>query len=274
MIRFDTHLHTAYSTDSDTDVMVQIKKAEQLGLEGICITDHMDYDFPPEALEHPVDGIPFCFDVDTYWEDLQQTQSKVKITLLRGVECGLQATESVIEKNENLVSHKAWDYVIGSLHLVEKRDPYYPSFWADRNPVHCIEEYFNSMLENIQRFSDFDALGHMDYVVRYAPQSFCYEVKQYMDVIDAILQLLIKKDIALEVNTSGWKTTGRCQNPHFDILRHYVSLGGELLTIGSDAHTPEYISYRFSDLPAILKKAGLRQYCVYHKRKPVFFDVI
>lgn len=274
MIRYDTHMHTSYSTDSDTDVSEQVKRAEQLGLEGICITDHMDYDFPIEEINSTMEGIPFCFDIASYWDCLEHEQRNTDIKLLRGVECGLQETMSVIEKNEQLLSCKDWDYVIGSLHLLEGKDPYYPSFWEGRTPSHGIRDYFNSILENIKCFSDFDALGHMDYIVRYAPQSFHYEPNEYREIIDAILRLLIKKDIALEVNTSGWKKAGRCQNPHFDILCHYASLGGELLTIGSDAHTPEYVAYCFSDLPELLKKAGLRQYCVYQKRKPVFYDIV
>lgn len=274
MIRFDTHMHTEYSTDSETKIMAQVEQAERLGLTGICITDHMDYDFPMDALEHPVDGIPFYFDIDDYRQEVKKIQKKTNLTLLKGVECGLQSTQSVIEKNQKLVSDWEWDYVIGSLHLVNQKDPYYPSFWENRAPAQCIEEYFHHIWDNIQCFSSFDALGHLDYIVRYAPSSFCYEPNQFREIIEAILQFLIKKDIALEVNTSGWKTMGRCQNPHLDILCLYAKLGGELLTIGSDAHTPEYVSYRFSDLPELLKKAGFRQFCVFQKRKPVFVDIL
>lgn len=273
MIAFDTHVHTEYSTDSDTRLTDQIRSAEKIGLNGICITDHMDYDFPPEAIKRPVDVAPFCFDIDTYQKHLREERSSTGFQLLCGVECGLQTTKSVIDKNERLVSDKGWDYIIGSLHLVNRADPYYPSFWEDRDPVVCIQEYFDEMLENVQHFSSFDSLGHMDYIVRYAPSSYQYEPRQFMEQIDAILQILIKKDIALEVNTSGWKVEGRCQNPHLEILKHYVSLGGELLTIGSDAHIPEYLAYRFTDLSELIKKAGLRQYCVYKKRKPVFYDL-
>lgn len=138
--------------------------------------------------------------------------------------------------------------------MVHKTDPYYDSFWAGRDVRECVKEYFDSILDNLQYFSTFDSLGHFDYIVRYAPSSFHYEPNQYMDLIDAILRLLIKKDIALEVNTGGWDSKCGCQNPHFDILQHYASLGGELITIGSDAHTPEDISYRFDELPALLKK--------------------
>ena len=65
-VKMDTHIHTSFSTDSETDMQEQILTSYKKGLEGICITDHMDYNFPESALEHPVDGIPFCFDLDDY----------------------------------------------------------------------------------------------------------------------------------------------------------------------------------------------------------------
>ena len=67
-VKMDTHIHTSFSTDSETDMQEQILTSYKKGLEGICITDHMDYNFPESALEHPVDGIPFCFDLDDYFK--------------------------------------------------------------------------------------------------------------------------------------------------------------------------------------------------------------
>lgn len=273
MILFDTHMHSEFSTDSNTPLKEHIKKAEELKLKGICITDHMDYDFPQKAMETENIDVPFCFDIPSYLDYLQKESQDANIQVLYGVECGLQAMDEVIEKNQNLVTIKDFDYVIGSLHLVNKIDPYYPSYWEGKSAKQCVMEYFEILLENLHRFSSFDSLGHMDYIVRYAPADFQYEPEQFMDVMDEILKWLIHKDIALEINTSGWKTKNRCQNPHLTVLKHYASLGGELLTIGSDSHTPEYISYRFSELSDLLKKTGFRQYCVYQKRNPVFYDL-
>ena len=84
---------------------------------------------------------------------------------------------------------------------------------------------------------------------------------------------LIKKDIALEINTSEFKNGGKYPNPHIDIVSWYYQKGGRLITVGSDAHTPEYLAYHFEETASMLKKVGLRQYVVYHKRKPFFHDL-
>lgn len=272
-ILWDTHLHTDFSTDSDTPLAAQLARSEQLGLAGICVTDHMDYEFPATELEHPQEKAPFCFDWHGYWEAVQKAASQRSLTVYTGVECGLQTSETVIRKNKKLRCEPGLDYMIGSLHLVDKKDPYYPSFWEGKDPQDCILHYFESLYENLQCFHAFDSLGHLDYIVRYAPQDFLYDPNDYEDILDAVLAELIHWDIALEINSSGLRTKGRDQNPHFDILTRYRERGGELITVGSDAHSPDYVAYRFNEVCEVMKKAGLHQYVVYQKHKPVFYDV-
>lgn len=272
-ILWDTHLHTNFSTDSNTPLTSQLSQGEQMGLNGVCVTDHMDYEFPATELDHPVEGIPFCFDWSSYVKAVREAAGQSPLTIYTGVECGLQTTETVIQKNRKLRQQPELDYMIGSLHLVDQKDPYYPSFWEGRDPRACIMQYFESLYENLRCFHEFDSLGHLDYIVRYAPQDFQYDPKSYEDILDAILTYLVQKDIALEINSSGWKTKGRCQNPHPDILTRYRERGGELITVGSDAHVPDYVAYRFDQVCEEMKKAGLCQYVVYQKHKPVFYDL-
>lgn len=272
MITMDTHLHTDFSTDSDTPLNKQLKRALAIGLQGICITDHMDYEFPQEAYPHKTDTAPFLFCWEDYVKTIQSYQKTAPLWLGIGVECGLQKNETVISKNQSLVADSNLDYVIGSLHLVDKQDPYYPAFWEEKEPASCVLYYFEQLYENIQAFHSFDAIGHLDYIVRYAPEDFFYQPRDYREILEAILSFLIQKDIALEINTSGFKSVRQSQNPHIDILQQYISLGGELITIGSDAHTPQYVGFHFDDISDILQKIGLPQYCVYKKRKPIFYD--
>lgn len=272
-IQFDTHLHSDFSTDSHTPLTEQVLRAKACGLMGICITDHMDYEFPSSALDHPVEGVPFWFDWSSYTEAVRTAKKLAPVTILTGVECGLQTVPEVKRKNKALRMQPELDYMIGSLHLVDRMDPYYSSFWAEKDPHICIRHYFECLYKNLEFYHDFDALGHLDYIVRYAPETYHYNPEDYRNIIEAILQFLIRKEIALELNTSGWKTEGRCQNPHQMILTWYRQLGGELITVGSDAHTPEYVAYKFNEAALLLKKTGLRQYVIYKKHKPVFLDL-
>jgi len=136
----------------------------------------------------------------------------------------------------------------------------------------CVMSYFEELLENLQQFHDFDSLGHLDYIVRYAPADFIYQPQDYFEIIREIMQILLRKDIALEINSSGLKKQNM-PNPHLDILAFYVSLGGELVTVGSDAHTPKYVGYGFEQVAELMKKAGLHEYVTYQNRKPTFHSL-
>ena len=267
-ILYDTHLHTEISTDSKTPIRAQIEQAIELGLAGICITDHMDYGFPKEEYPHSVSD-PFVFDVDNYFQELTSVQKEYSsaIDVRIGIECGLQVYPDIVRYNENLCSQYPFDQIIGSIHLVEKKDPYYPTYWKEVSVKDGIKKYFETTLENISIFSDFDTLGHLDYIVRYAPDTSEYIPEDYFDIIDEILKIIIDKNIALEVNTSALKTTYGIINPHPDILRKYRELGGELITIGSDAHEPRYLAFGFDILTNLLTDIGFSSYVTFKNRQ-------
>lgn len=275
MIRYDTHVHSAYSTDSTTPVRAQLDRALSCHLDGICLTDHMDYGFPPEQYGAvlPEGELPFLFDLSSYQKELASLREVYpQLDILTGVECGLQTQPDILGGNRLLTSRHDFDYVIGSLHLCDRKDPYYREFWEGREPSACIRRYLEELYENLCLFTEFDSLGHLDYVVRYAPDHFQYEPMQYRELLEEILKQLIRKDIALEVNTSGYKSGG-FPNPHPQILSLYRTLGGELITIGSDAHQPEFLTYQFDRLLPLLKKNGLHQYVTFHRRRPVFHSL-
>lgn len=275
MIAYDTHVHTAYSTDSDTPVCMQLDSAIAHGLSGICLTDHMDYGFPQDQCDIPLPegGFPFCFDIEAYQAEIKGFQEKYSdLEILTGIECGLQTRSDILSKNEELSAHAGFDYIIGSLHLAGRKDPYNREFWESRNPAECIRQYLEELYDNLCTFTGFDSLGHLDYIVRYAPDYFHYEPELYHELIEGILKLLIQKDIALEINTSGFKS-GRNPNPHPDILTWYRELGGEMVTIGSDAHQPEFLAYRFEELFSLMSAAGLHQYVTFNQRRPRFHSL-
>ena len=269
LVQFDTHLHTEFSLDSETPVSDQMDRAMELGLNGICITDHIDYEFPIDQCPGYDEDSPFLFDWEEYKKAIKkEADRRPDLSVLIGVECGLQTLDSVIEKNQKLCQKPELDMVIGSIHLIDQIDPYYETLWNGNNAKSILRRYFELTLENLELFSNFNTLGHLDYAARYMPDKSEYKPADYYEITDEIMRFLVRKNIALEINTSPLKKGYEFINPHPDFIKRYYDLGGRLITIGSDAHVPEAMAYGFEETAETLIKIGFREYVTFHKRQP------
>lgn len=267
-ITSDFHLHTSFSGDSDTPMEEMILQGIRMGLTAMCFTEHNDFDYP---LPPEMSANVFELNADAYLYDLLKYREKYadKINLLFGVELGLQP--SVARQNAILAKSYDFDFIIGSSHVCNGNDPYYPFFYEGRSEEEAYMEYFNSILENLKTFSNFDVYGHLDYVVRYGPnRDSNYSYEKYKDILDQILRLIIEKGKGIEVNTGGIKSGLKDLHPCMGILKRYKELGGEIITIGSDAHTSERIAEHFQRANDCLQECGFKYYTIFEKRIPTF----
>ena len=241
-ILWDCHMHSSFSADSETPMEDMIQTAVDKGLTGICFTEHLDPDYPetPENLD-------FSLDIPAYRQRLFELADAFRdqISVNFGIELGLQPHLS--ESFSGLLKEIPFDFVIGSSHVVHGYDPYYPSYFEGRKESACYMEYFESILENIAAFDKMDVYGHIDYVVRYGP-----------------------KNIGIELNTGGYHYGLGEPNPCVNVIRRYRELGGEIITIGADAHTPDKIAYAFDRAADVLRDCGFSYYTVFKNRQPVF----
>ncbi len=267
---WDTHMHCSFSGDSKSSPDSMIQSAVSKGLYGICFTDHMDYDYPAR----PQEPVTFEFEPACYERAMLALQESYagRIRILRGIELGLQP--HLAQRHTELLEAYSYDFVIASSHVVHGKDPYYADYYEGRSEDAAYLEYFESILENICAFHDFDVYGHIDYVVRYGPdKNKYYSYEKYSDVIDEILKKLISLGKGIELNTAGFKYGLGHPNPCEEILKRYRGLGGEILTIGADAHEPQHVAYAFDTLPQLLCACGFSHYTVFENRRPQFLPV-
>ena len=278
MIQADMHMHTRFSTDSEACPRDMTDEAVRRGLKTICFTDHFDKD----DLEWGEEGI---FDVDAYFAEMQELQKEYagKLNIRIGIELGLRTY--LKEYYEELTKKYPFDFIIGSVHNVPYKknaggnlvytDPAAEKLFADRTDKEAYRLMMETTLENVKTFDCFQTLGHLDYVVRYGKtREKEYSYAEFSDIIDEILKLLIEKEKGLEVNAAGLKYGLPFAHPHPDVLKRYRELGGEIITIGADAHKPEHIAYDFSRVEEILKACGFKYYTEFSKQKPVFKQLI
>lgn len=278
MIQADMHMHTWFSTDSEACPRDMADEAVRKGLKTICFTDHFDKD----DLEWGEEGI---FDVDAYFVEMQKLQEEYagKLNIRIGIELGLRTY--LKDYYEELTKKYPFDFVIGSVHNVPYKkdaegnilytDPAAEKLFTDRTDKEAYRLMMETTLENVRTSDCFQTLGHLDYVVRYGKsREKEYLYTDYADIIDEILKLLIEKEKGLEVNSAGLKYGLPFAHPHPDVLKHYRELGGEIITIGADAHKPEHIAYDFAKAEEILKSCGFKYYTEFFEQKPVFKQLI
>ena len=279
MISADFHLHTAHSEDSDTPMEQQIEAGISAGLKIMCFTEHMDKDWPKDdGIKKggaPRDKDIFLLDTDAYYKHCMECRDKYsgRIDIRFGVEYGFQP--HLAEHNREYAAKYPFDFIIGSQHLMNGADVYYPENFADMSDREAFHAYFESELESICLFDEYDVFGHLDYIVRYGiNKNEDYFYSDHAEVIEEILKQLIKRGKGIEINTAGFRKLGNEPNPCVEILRLYYELGGEIITIGSDAHRPESVAYGLERAGELLRGIGYTHYCVFRERSPEFLSLI
>ncbi|MBQ6661107.1 MAG: histidinol-phosphatase HisJ family protein [Lachnospiraceae bacterium] len=269
MILADIHTHTSFSTDSDAAPEAMLASAVERGLTTYCITDHMDYLFP-------MDETAFLFDPKAYFSKMTALREEWsdRIDLRIGVELGLRDEPDVAgpvrDYYEKLLRDYPFDFVIGSTHCVCHTDPYYPDYWQTRIGTEGVLRYLEAELWNMEHYDGFHVCGHLDYILRYVPKNRRVHRSKLNDVIEAILQTLLRRGIGLEINSGSLRRNYPDFNPSAAIAARYYELGGRLITIGSDAHYAEHVAADFDRAEAMLTAIGFDSYATFRSGKPIF----
>jgi histidinol-phosphatase (PHP family) len=227
MITHDTHIHTYYSKDASKDATFEayIQQAKQFGITSLTFTDHHDIDPAHPLFKEPID-------FDAYIKHFNEVKKSSDVAIHLGVEVGYQT--HVKEEIKDFLKTYPFEHVILSIHYVEKKDLYTQAFFKDKTKEEAYDIYFKACLEAVTEIDDFTTFGHLDYIPRYAPFGD-YDFKIHKEIIEKILKVIIKKNKALEMNTSGFVTEKR-QYPKQEVIKLYKQLGGTKITYGSDAH--------------------------------------
>lgn len=257
---FDYHLHSWVSHDSECPPAEIVHAAEKAGLKEICFTDHYDFNdidktqhntFALAAYREAYDGI-----------------SSLQVKVRRGVEFGMTTWNQ--KELGSILDAYDFDFVIGSVHYMGGYDPYYKEFWHHNDADTAFEKYLLHTLECVKTQNDFDVLGHLNYICKseHNPtgKPLCYN--DYRDICDEIMKILVQKGKGMEINTSGVDRVGEFL-PSVDFIKRFRQLGGEIITVGSDAHNAARVGqYIWGALEIAKDIFGYA--CTFENRKPIF----
>lgn len=276
LISADTHVHSHHSGDSEEDMESMVRAAGDKGLRYLCFTEHMDMDYPE------LDCLPpdyFTLDTEAYSGEFTEIyeanihDGTYALDLGFGVELGLQP--QIADRLQDYVDYWDFDYIIGSVHIAGGRDPYLPEYYEGRTVEEAVRAYFRAEIDCLEAFHDFDSLGHLDYIIRYAPGlGGSYDWRDYQVYIDEILRMLVRYGIALEINTGSLSKGSSSMSPCEGVVRRYRELGGELVTIGSDAHRAGEIGRYLYRARKMLARCGFTRYAAYRDRNPIMMKLV
>lgn len=257
---FDFHMHTTVSYDGHNTAGEMARAALAAGLKEICFTDHLDYEQGRPREET-------AFPVDTY-NKMYDGFAMPGLTIRNGVEIGMTPWNGAeVDRDLNL---RHYDFVLGSIHYADNLDLYLKPFWEGKTVEQAERRYFEEMLACVRLHDNFDVLGHLTYISKTAahPAPRLVPLESCREIVEEIMKVLIAKGKGMEVNTSGVDRVGDFL-PGAQYLRLYKSLGGEIVTTGSDAHRTNRVG-RHIGLATELLKDIFGYVCTFEDRRPVF----
>ncbi len=290
MRHFETHCHCSeFSLDSKRKLEELLREADAKQLAAICLTDHYDKDGVNGKMERevsaygakPAEG-EWIFDVEAYFAKLLPLkQARMahaeKTQLLIGVELGYTA---YLEAHyRRLLADWPFDQVIASIHFMNDIDLYFAPEFYEQDKSQAYGQWMQSLLALAESDMSYDVLGHFDYVIRYANYAdnrLRYD--DFPDEFDAMLKALAERERALEINTRYRFKLLRdgAADPGFidpKIIRRFLDLGGELISVSSDSHENGTLGYLFDESCRSLNELGCRRICYFKARRPHYIDL-
>ena len=257
---YDCHMHTVNS-DGRSTVDQMCESAMEKGVSGIAITDHADMNFyeSRDTYNRIKGAVAQIRQAQEAWEG--------KLELYCGVELGEYLYEP--ESAKKILGLTDYDQILCSIHFVPaaRWEKSYNSInfandGTDEELIDYMRLYFDLLSETVDAF-DFDILAHIACPVRYMTTKYGRptDVMRFEPKIKEILKKVIDRGIALE-----WNSAGLRQNE--EIFALYYSMGGRLVTLGSDAHSHADIARGFDQFRSFLKECGFTHYHYYKNRQP------
>lgn len=263
MYLIDYHTHSNLSMDGMVPLSVMAEHALNAGIQELCITDHCDL-----LNEHArrVYDYNWTAALEQYRQTLPQFEGKIKLKL--GLEFGMGHIDPAA--SDSILALPELDFVIGSVHNLSPEkgglDTFYLDFSTVESCSEVLDDYFDS-LDQLARTPYYDVIGHIIYPIRY--MNGLVTIHPWLDRAKQLMRTAIEHGKGIEVNTYRGRTVADWQ----PILEYYQQLGGEIITVGSDAHNPEHAGAGIAEAYTLLRNLGFRFVTVFDKRTPTMIPI-
>lgn len=273
----DYHVHTEFSNDSDYPMEQVVKDAIAMRMDEICFTDHVDYGVKDDwdcghAIRHDRGEPLINVNYPEYAASILRLREQygMQITLRMGMEFGMQV--HTIPQFEALFHRYPFDFILLSVHQADDKEFWSQDFQKGKSQQEYNERYYQELLAVVREYHNYSVLGHLDLIVRY-DQCGIYPFENVKPVVSQILEAVIADGKGIEFNTSCHRYGLSDTTPSVEILKLYRSMGGEIITIGSDSHAPAHLGSYIREAKQLLKSLGYRYFCTYEQMRPFFHSL-
>lgn len=273
MFLADSHVHSNCSSDGRNSKIDMARAAQRAGVDCLCFTDHCDLDAHATG-----EADPNCFKC---WPRMLETHHEVLAAckdgpeVLLGLELGEAGHNTALAME--IASQPELDFVLGSLHNLRGIMDFYDLRYEGED--HCkrlFELYLDELIE-MAPLSCYDVMSHVGYPRRYmfrAGIQIPFGLDEYGDRLRVLFEALIQNGKGIELNCSGFRKKFLNEPfPPVEVLHFYRQLGGEIITLGSDAHMVRDAGAGLREGAGLLRDAGFKYYCVFRRRKPEFIPL-
>ncbi|MFX1495273.1 MAG: histidinol-phosphatase HisJ [Promethearchaeota archaeon] len=278
----DWHTHSSFCRHAIGSLEDYVERAIKLDLNLIGLSDHFPYEFlkgiegiPYEEYAMKLNEIEQYLSTGEKLQEIFNNRIEIKIAFeIDYIEHQAAAYKKYLDKNCGRL-----DYILGSVHILQGKgqifafddNRFLQNYELYESITGIYLEYYNTLQKMIISSEfNFDIISHFD-----LPKKF-NKKPENPELIDEqvikILELVKKKDLTIEINTSGLRKQVKEQYPSVRIIKEMHELDIPIL-LGSDAHHPNELGFNFSDIIKLIKKIGYDQLAYFEKRKRSFIEL-
>lgn len=264
----DCHLHCRWSPDSRAPMEDMARAAADMGLNEVCFTDHVEVMTAKSWVRNTFDWAA----LDAEYAQAREALGD-RIVIRRGIELG-EAPRDFAHAEALLAQMPPADFVIGSIHQLSDaygcQDLAYAASADPEEARRQITDYLELVLRQA-KWGKFSVQGHLTLPLRYINERRGGHMTfdGFEAEVEEIYRTLIANGCGIEVNTNR----GKDPLPDEKWLRLYRECGGEIITLGSDAHRAEHVGCCIWERQELLRECGFRAFCTFREMKPVFHDL-
>ena len=267
----DYHTHSRISPDGSCTMADMARGAVKRGLQEICFTDHVEPFVWGDGSRPPLPH---------NWEPLKaefaraQEEMGDQIRLRLGIELG-DAIMDLDHTGKMLENAPEFDFVIGSIHMLSEKaggkDLYFFDPKDEQEARAGIRDYLERVRDLAVWNGPFSVLGHLTLPLRYLNElrGFHLTFDGYEAEVEEILRILIGNGKGIEINTNR----GNEPLPGEKWLKLYRELGGEIITLGSDAHVDSHVGWAIRERQELLRACGFRRFCTFERMNPIWHNL-